>query len=130
MLLLCVFGGNGMELAQASPMPPRSMHERLTLLEQRVSQLETATIPALREEMRTGFEDMRAQFANVRQEFADMRARFEAIDRRFEGVEQRMEQGFEETRRHARVLYEDLVTRIATIGESGPAPSRRPRRKP
>jgi hypothetical protein len=44
-------------------MPPRSMQDRLTLLEQRVSQLETATIPALREEMRAGFEDMRARFA-------------------------------------------------------------------
>ena len=111
-------------------MPPRSMLDRLTLLEQRVSQLETATIPALREEMRAGFEDMRAQFANVREQFADMRARFEAVDHRFEALEQRMEQGFEETRRHARVLYEDLVTRIATIGEGRPAPTRRPRRKP
>jgi hypothetical protein len=104
-------------------MPPRSMHDRLTLLEQRVSQLESATIPALREDLRAGFEDMRAEFAN-------MRARFEAVDRRFEALEQRMEQGFEETRRHARVLYEDLVSRIATIGEAGPAPSRGARRKP
>ena len=85
-------------------MPPRSMQSRLTLLEQRVSQLETAAIPAFREEMRAGFD---------------------AVDRRFEALEQRMEQGFEETRRHARVLYEDLVSRIATIGEGGPAPTRR-----
>ena len=89
-------------------MPPRSMQSRLTLLEQRVSQLETATIPSLREEMRDGFE---------------------AVDRRFDVLEQRMEQGFEETRRHVRVLYEDLVSRIATIGEGGPAPTRRARRK-
>jgi len=112
---LCVFGRVGMELAQdgndAAPFDART-----TLLEQRVSQLETATIPALREEMRAGFEDMRA--------------RFEAVDRRFEALEQRMVQGFEETRRHARVLYEDLVTRIATIGEGGPASPRRARRKP
>jgi predicted phage gp36 major capsid-like protein len=94
-------------------MPPRSMQDRLTLLEHRVSQLESTTIPALREEMRAGFEDMRARFA--------------ALEQR---MEQRMEQGFDETRRHARVLYEDLVTRIATIGEAGPAPSRRARRKP
>jgi len=86
------------------------------LLEQRVSHLETATIPALREEMRAGFEDMRA--------------RFEAVDLRFVALDQRMEQGFEETRRYMRVLYEDLVTRIATIGEAGPAPARRTRRKP
>ena len=85
------------------------MQDRLTLLEQRVSQLETATIPTLREEIR---------------------ARFDAVDRRFDALELRMEQGFEETRRHARVLYEDLVTRIATIGEGQPAPTRRPRRKP
>ena len=74
-----------------------------------MSHLETATIPALREEMRAGFE---------------------AVERRFDVLEQRMEQGFEETRRHARVLYEDLVSRIATIGEGQPAPTRRPRRKP
>jgi hypothetical protein len=110
-------------------MPPRSMQDRLTLLEQRVSQLETATIPALREEMRAGFEDMRARFDAVGRRFESMDRRFEAIDRRFEGLEQRMEQGFEETRRHARVLYEDLVTRIAAIGEGSPAPSRRARRK-
>ena len=85
------------------------MQDRLTSLEQRVSHLETATIPALREEMRAGFE---------------------AVERRFDVLEQRMEQGFEETRRHARVLYEDLVSRIATIGEGQPEPTRRPRRKP
>ena len=37
-----------------------------------------------------------------------------------------MEQGFEETRRHARVLYEDLVSRIATIGEGGPSHANTP----
>jgi hypothetical protein len=42
----------------------------------------------------------------------------------------------EETRRHMRVLYEDLVARIAMIGEGGttpssqsPAPSRRTGRR-
>ena len=88
-------------------MPTRSKQDRLTLLEQRVSELEATPVSALR---------------------AEMRASFEAVDRRFEALEHRMEQGFEETRRHARVLYEDLVTRIATIGEG--RPTRRSRRKP
>ena len=54
-----------------------------------------------------------------------------ALEQRLEQrFEQRLEQGLEETRRHARVLYEDLVTRIATIGEGGPPSTRRVRRKP
>ena len=35
-------------------------------------------------------------------------------------LEQRMDQGFEESRRMTRVLYEDLVSRIAAIGEGRP----------
>jgi len=49
------------------------------------------------------------------------------LEHRFE---QRLEQGLEETRLHMRVLHEDLVTRIATIGEGGPPSRRRVRRKP
>jgi hypothetical protein len=51
------------------------------------------------------------------------------MHQRFEALERRMEQGFEDARRHSLVLYEDLVTRISTIGEAlAPAPGR-PRRK-
>ena len=82
-------------------MQPQSVLARLARLEERVSQLEGSAIPQLR---------------------AEMHERFEALERR-------MEQGFDEARRHSQVLYEDLVTRISTIGEAlAPAPGR-PRRK-
>ena len=82
-------------------MQPQSVLARLARFEERVSQLEGSAIPQLR---------------------AEMHERFEALERR-------MELGFEEARRHSLVLYEDLVTRISTIGEAlAPAPGR-PRRK-
>ena len=89
-------------------MQSQSVLDRLARLEDRLSQLEGSAIPQLR---------------------AEMRERFDAIDRRFESLERRMEQGFEEVRRHSLVLYDDLVTRLSTIGEApAPAPGR-PRRK-
>jgi hypothetical protein len=82
-------------------MQPQSVPDRLARLEERVSQLEGSAIPQLRAEMH----------------------------QRFEALERRVEQGFEDARRHSLVLYEDLVTRISTIGEAlAPAPGR-PRRK-
>ena len=92
---------------------PRSLQERLTLLEDKVAQLEASPVAGLRDEMRAGF--------------AEVTRQLQELEHRFE---QRLEQGLEETRLHTRVLYEDLVTRIATIGEGGPPSRRRVRRKP
>lgn len=90
-------------------MQPQSVLDRLARLEERVSQLEGSAIPQLR--------------VRVDQLAAEMHQRFEALERR-------MEQGFEEARRHSLVLYEDLVTRISTIGEAlAPAPRRPPRKR-
>jgi hypothetical protein len=99
-------------------------------LKQRVAELESATIPALREDLRAGFDDMRLRFEAINQRFAGIDQRFVAIDQRFETLDRRIDQQFEETRRHMRVLSEDLVTRIATIGEGRPVPGRKPRSKP
>jgi len=82
-------------------MQPQSVLDRLARLEERVSQLEGSAIPQLR---------------------AEMHERFAALERR-------MEQGFEDARRHSLVLYEDLVTRISTIGEALAPAAGRPRRK-
>jgi len=92
---------------------PRSLQERLTLLEDKVAQLEASPVAGLRDEMRAGF--------------AEVTRQLQELEHRFE---QRLEQGLEETRLHMRVLHEDLVTRIATIGEGGPPSRRRVRRKP
>ena len=96
---------------------PRSLQERLTLLEDKVAQLEASPVAGLRDEMRAGFAEVTRQLLALEQR----------LEQRFE---QRLEQGLEETRLHTRVLHEDLVTRIATIGEGGPPSRRRVRRKP
>lgn len=131
-------------------MQPQSVLDRLARLEERVLQLEGPAIPQLRAETRAGFAEFRERFDEVDHRFEAIDHRFEAIDRRFEAVdrrfeavdqrfealdrrleslERRMEQGFEEARRHSLVLYEDLVTRISTIGEALAPAARRPRRK-
>jgi hypothetical protein len=74
-----------------------------------VAQLEASPVAVLRDEKRAGF----AQ-----------------VTRQLQALEQRLEQGLEETRRHMRVRYEDLVTRIASIGEGGPPSNRKSRRTP
>lgn len=128
--------------------------ERLARLEEKVSQLEASPVSTLRTEMNTGFAEVRAEFAEVRAEvraefaevraevraeFAEVRAefaefraevrqQFEAIDGRFGALEAKLDTGLEDTRRYMRILYEDLVTRIATIGE-GPGPQRAPRKR-
>lgn len=74
----------------------------------------------------------------VAQMGTDMREGFERVDRRIDGVElelrnfqevvithfmqleKRMDEGFREARTLTRVLYEDLISRIATIGEGRP----------
>lgn len=90
--------------------------ERLARLEEKVSQLEASPVSTLRTEMNTGFAEVRAEFAEVRQE----------VRQQFDALEAKLDTGLEDTRRYMRVLYEDLVTRIATIGEGTP---RRPPRK-
>ena len=74
--------------------------ERLEALPGRVHAVELQ-IMQLREEMRAGFSALRAELQ------AEIRA------------------GDEEMRRYMRVLHEEVISRIATIGESRP---RRPKR--
>ena len=106
-----------------------------------------------RGEMRTGFEVVRKEFGTVRKEIVagddetrrEMRAGFESLRKDivagdqetraemraemragFEALRNDIVTGDEETRRFMRVLYEDLVERIATIGSV--MPPRRPKR--
>jgi hypothetical protein len=127
---------------------------RVTMLEQRVEQLETlpGEVAALRTEMRAEFADvraeMRAEFADVRAEmraeFADVRAEMRA---EFTNVRAEMNAGFADVRadmdakfaavhdvliacqtqitdnhRHMLVLHEEVLSRIATLGERWPQP--------
>jgi hypothetical protein len=107
-------------------MPEPSLTERVQILEQKVQDL--ASVPArvtamevqilqLREEMRDGFsairEDMTVLRDNLRGE----------LHRSAEVLRAEMRQGDEETRRYMRVLHEEVLSRIATLGDA-----RRPRK--
>jgi hypothetical protein len=75
----------------------------------------------LREEMRMEFGAVHAEFANVRagmsQEFANVRAE---MSQEFTKVRADMGEEFVHVRTEMRVLHEDLVERIARIGEGRP----------
>jgi len=65
---------------------------------------------AVRAEMAGGFSAVRAEVAG---EFSTMRAYFETV----------LADSQEETRRYMRVLYEDILSRIALLGEGRPSSS-------
>ena len=85
--------------------PP--LEGRVSILEEKVGSLEQlpARVDALELQIQQLRGEMRAEFSATRQEIVA---------------------GDEETRRFMRVLYEDLVARIATIGSA--TPPRRPKR--
>ena len=87
-------------------MPDVTLENRVEILEEKVEAL--AALPA-----RVG--RLEEQFLQLRQEMRDG----------FSAVRQEIREGDEETRSYMRVLHEDVIERIARIGE---APRRRPKR--
>jgi len=98
-------------------------------------------ILSLRGEMRAGFSSIHDAIVatNVRIDRVEARldhmdARFDRIDGEhrtsFAALELKIEKGDEEIRRVMRILHEDLVARITTIGEArNGRRSRKPRKK-
>ena len=80
-------------------MADRTLPERVTILEQRVEDLASLTARV------TGVE---LQILQLRDE---MRMEFSA-------VRQEIREGFHETRRYMRVLHEDVIARIAALGDA------------
>ena len=91
-----------------------TLTDRVTILERKVEDL--AALPArvagvelqivqLRGEMRLGF-------SAVRQEMAD------EMQRAREELRAEIREGDQETRRYMRVLHEDVIARIAALGEA------------
>jgi hypothetical protein len=75
----------------------------------------------LRTEMRTEFGAVHSQFANVRAENSQEVANVRAETRQeFAKVRAEMSEGFTNVRTEMRVLHEDLVERLARIGEGRP----------
>jgi S-adenosylmethionine synthetase len=77
----------------------REIARRLEILERKVDVLEQ--LPAR-------IDRLELQIVQLRQEMRD----------EFSAMRMEMRSGDEETRNYMRVLYEDLVTRISTLGES------------
>lgn len=121
-------------------MPERTLVERVDILDQKVEGLETLPgrvhavelqILQLREEMHAGFS---AQSAELQAEIlasrdslknelqVEIRASRDSVKSELQAE---IRAGDEETRRYMRVLHEEVISRIATIGEARP---RRPKR--
>lgn len=101
-------------------MAGESLEKRVEILEQqmrpvselpeRVASLETQSLQ-FRAEMRQEFSAVRTEIQLVRSELRD------EIRTTGEGLREEIRAGDEETRRFMRVLHEDVIARIAAIGE-------------
>ena len=87
-------------------MPARSLTERVDILEQTVGNLHL--LPNRVAAVESQILQLRGE---IRDEFSAIRGRFEDLDRR-------VQEGDEETRRHMRVLHEEILTRISLLQES------------
>ncbi|MEQ1759436.1 MAG: hypothetical protein ABL986_14035 [Vicinamibacterales bacterium] len=111
-------------------MPDRSIVERAEILEQRVELLERlpdrvaaveSQLVQLRLEMRDGFSDIRSEMSAMGGGLrADMEAMGASLRADMQAIGARVDAGDEETRRYMRVLHEDVISRIAAIGEGRP----------
>ena len=63
------------------------------------------------------FAQVNERFAKVDDQFAQVNERFAKVDEQLVNVRQEIRQGDEETRRFMRVLHEDVIARIAVLGE-------------
>jgi uncharacterized protein (DUF3084 family) len=115
-------------------MPDAPVTERLEILEKKVAAVETLParvgavelqIVQLRDEVHIEFSAIRQEFSAVRQEFSAVRQEFAAVRQEMaamgaslrEELRAEIRAGDEETRRYMRVLHEDVIARIATLGE-------------
>ncbi|MEQ1759437.1 MAG: hypothetical protein ABL986_14040 [Vicinamibacterales bacterium] len=104
-------------------MTDRSIVERVEILEQSVELLERlpdrvadveSQLVQLRHEMRDGFSDIRSDMSTMG---GGLRAEMQALRADMLAIGSRIDAGDEETRRYMRVLHEDVISRIAAIGE-------------
>jgi hypothetical protein len=121
-------------------MPSSPLTRRVQILEEKVELLERlpARIEALelqflqfRDEVRVEFsatrDGLRREIGSLRGEMGGLRGEMggvrDELRAEIQGLEKRLDalisEGDEETRRYMRVLHEDVIARIATIGEGG-----------
>ncbi len=94
----------------------KSLALRVKTLEKRVKRLEGPG----------GLSGLRSQIQQLRTE---MKAGFSATDRRFTTLEQKIEQKIEDSRTEMRVLHEDVISRIALLGEGTVSASKKALRR-
>ena len=96
-------------------MAPPPLTRRVQILEEKVETLERlpARIEALELQILQVREEVRAEFSATREGLGDEMRELETRLRVL------IAEGDEETRRYMRVLHEEVIARIATIGEGG-----------
>ena len=110
-------------------MPHRTLTQRVEILEQKVEQLETlpARVAAVELQILLLRDEVRGEFSAVRQEIAtlgeELRHEFRhelrlGLQNTAESLRAEVRQGDEETRRYMRVLHEDVIARIAALGDA------------
>jgi chromosome segregation ATPase len=110
-------------------MATRSLEDRVSALENTVAGLQhlPGELAAFRQEVNARFEAIDARFDAVDTRFVGVNARLDAIDAR-------IARESEDLYARMRLLHEELVKRIKTIGEGStggdrpPQPRRRPKR--
>ena len=129
-------GGNGARRRKlVLEMQSEWLSRRIDLLEQQVEQLNTLAgeVAALRTEMRAEFADVRAEmragFEHTRAEFADVRAEMRGGFAAIHDVLISLQTQITDNHRHMLVLHEEVLSRIATLGERWDRPPTRRRKK-
>lgn len=99
-------------------MPRGTLTQRVEILEQKVEQLETlpARIAAVESQILQLRDEMRTEFSAVRRELTSLFRTELHIN--VDSLRAEIRQGDEETRRYMRVLHEDVIARIAGLGEA------------
>lgn len=105
-------------------MPQRSIASRVQILEEKVTSLEQLPERVARLELQIVQlrDEMRGEFAATRAEMrAEMRAGDQALRTEMQQMREQLRDeirsGDDETRRYMRVLHEEVLARIAIIGE-------------
>jgi hypothetical protein len=95
-----------------------TLTDRVTILEQRVENLASlpARMAAVELQIRQLRDEMRGEFSAVRQELTTL-FRSELLSNA-DSLRAEIREGDEETRRFMRVLHEDVIARIAALGNA------------
>ena len=99
-------------------MPQGTLTRRVEILERKVERLETlaARMAAVELQILQLRDEMRTEFSAVRRELTSL---FRAeLQTNADSLRAEIREGDEETRRFMRVLHEDVIARIAALGEA------------